>query len=129
MLAHRQTGGFSGWHTSGRVAGPKLRHSYEQAADAIFLNLWERRIVCGVTRPRGRSMIGEFNLMSKQDEYLDNAAQTLELATRASSPSERSRLLGLADKWLDLADRIKRSAPQLDEHPLVRRTFRGLPPE
>jgi hypothetical protein len=69
--------------------------------------------------------------MSKRDEYLDKAAQTLELATRASSSSERSRLLRLADKWLDLADRnqLKNSAPQVDEHPLVRRAFKGLPPK
>jgi hypothetical protein len=69
--------------------------------------------------------------MSKQDEYLDKAAQMLELATRALSSSERSRLLSLANKWLDLADRgqLKNSTSQFDEHPLVRRTFRGFSPE
>ena len=65
--------------------------------------------------------------MSKQDEYLDNAAQTLELATRISSSSERSHLLSLADKWLGLADRwrepLKASASQLKDHPLVERAF------
>jgi hypothetical protein len=74
--------------------------------------------------------VGELNLMSRQDEYLDKAAQMLELATRASSSSERSRLLSLADKWLDLADRFRQpseaAARDLNEHPLVKRAFRGL---
>jgi hypothetical protein len=74
--------------------------------------------------------VGELNPMSKQDEYLSNAAQTLELAMRAPSFSKRSYLLNLADKWLDLADRFGQqsgaSARGLNEHPLVKRAFRGL---
>ena len=73
--------------------------------------------------------VGELNPMSKQHEYLDNAAQTLELAMRASNSSERSRWLNLADKWLGLADRQQQSeasVSQLNEHPLVKRAFRGL---
>ena len=70
--------------------------------------------------------------MSKQDEYLDNAAQTLELATRTSSSSQRSHLLNLADKWLDLAERFQRSRASTDEpseDPLVRRALQGFRPE
>ena len=71
--------------------------------------------------------------MSKQNEYLDNAAQTLELALRAANSSERSHRLNLADKWLGLADRCqqrpKASARELNEHPLVKRTFVGFRPE
>jgi hypothetical protein len=71
--------------------------------------------------------------MSKQDEYLDKAAQMLQLAMRASSSSERSQWLNLADKWLDLADRLRQlseaSAREVNEHPLVRQAFRGFPPE
>jgi hypothetical protein len=74
--------------------------------------------------------VGELNPMSKKDEYLDSAAQTLELALRASSSSERSHWLNLADKWLSLADRCqqgsKPSASQLNEHPLVKRAFRDF---
>jgi hypothetical protein len=36
--------------------------------------------------------------MSKQDEYLDSAAQTVELATRTSSSGDKSHLLDLAEK-------------------------------
>jgi hypothetical protein len=76
--------------------------------------------------------VGELNPMCKQNEYLDNAAQTLELAMRASSSSERSHWLNLAGKWLGLADRWQQrseaSAGALDQHPLVERAFRGLSP-
>jgi hypothetical protein len=76
--------------------------------------------------------VGELNRMNKQDEYLNNAAQTLERALRASSSSERSHWLNLADKWLDLADRFgqpsEAAARDLNEHPLVKRAFRGLSP-
>jgi hypothetical protein len=66
--------------------------------------------------------------MSKQDEYLDSAAQLFELAARASSSNDKSHLLDLAEKWLDLADRSRNQAtPLRDEHPLVKRAFRGLP--
>jgi hypothetical protein len=75
-------------------------------------------------------LVGELNPMSKQDEYLNDAAQTLELAMRAPSFSERSRLLNLANKWLDLADRFRQQSEATtrgrNEHPLVKRAFRGL---
>ena len=75
-----------------------------------------------------RYAVGGPNPMSRQDEYLDKAAQTLELAMRTLSSSERSRLLNLADKWLGLADRWQQqsNASQLDEHPLVKRAFRDF---
>jgi hypothetical protein len=71
--------------------------------------------------------------MSKQGEYLDKAAQTLQLAMRASSSSEKSHWLNLATKWLDLADGFRHSseasAREVNEHPLVKRTFRRFLPE
>ena len=66
--------------------------------------------------------------MSKQDEYRDSAAQTFDLASRASSSDDKSHLLDLAEKWLDLADRSRQQATRaLKEHPLVKRAFQGLP--
>ena len=71
---------------------------------------------------------GGLDPMSKQDEYLHSAAQTVDLATRTSSSGDKSHLLDLAEKWLDLADRSRdQAAPSPDEHPLVKRAFRGLP--
>jgi hypothetical protein len=61
--------------------------------------------------------------MSKEDEYRRHAANTLELAQRANSPSDKARLLVMADAWLDLADRAskvaRRQVPKA-VHPLLR---------
>lgn len=61
--------------------------------------------------------------MSKTEDYLDNAAETVELANRASSSADKGRLLRLAEKWLDLAERasqlVRRSRSPVGEHPLV----------
>jgi hypothetical protein len=47
--------------------------------------------------------------MSKEDDYRKNAAEAVELANRAASTGDKSRLLALAERWLDLADRAHRS--------------------
>ena len=43
--------------------------------------------------------------MNKEDDYRRNAAETLELARRARDFRDKGRLLSLAEKWLDLAER------------------------
>lgn len=62
--------------------------------------------------------------MSRELDYRENAAETFELANRASTMPDKGRLLRLADRWLDLADRAQRLANHLDsvssEHPLIR---------
>jgi hypothetical protein len=63
--------------------------------------------------------------MMKENDCWQNAVETVELANKASSSEDKARLLALAEKWLDLADRVRWSArnrlatPQ-DLHPLVR---------
>ena len=47
--------------------------------------------------------------MTKEDDYRNNAARTIELASRAESKADKGHLLALAEKWLDLADRAHRS--------------------
>ena len=68
--------------------------------------------------------------MSKRDDYLDNAAQTLNLANHVSKVAQRFHLLDLAEKWVELADRSHRqaehSAGAREEHPLVKRAFREV---
>ena len=44
--------------------------------------------------------------MSKDDEYRDYAARTMDLAQRASSSADKGRLLMMAEAWLDLVDRV-----------------------
>jgi hypothetical protein len=70
--------------------------------------------------------------MSKEDDCRRNAAESIELAHRAATKSDKSRLLGLAEKWLDLADRAQRLARHargIREHPLVKDRFGRDPPE
>jgi hypothetical protein len=62
--------------------------------------------------------------MTKETEYRANAANSIELANRASSMRDKGRLLELAEKWLDLADRAhrltRRFKPAAWQHPLLR---------
>jgi hypothetical protein len=64
-------------------------------------------------------------LMNKEDDYRRNAADTVQLAHRASSCEDKGRLLKLAEAWLDLADRARGTAKRLRRssivHPLVRK--------
>jgi hypothetical protein len=43
----------------------------------------------------------------KENEYRRNAAETIELANRAASPADKFRLLGMAQGWLKLAERVQ----------------------
>ena len=60
----------------------------------------------------------------KEDDYRRNAAETVEMAHRASTTADKGRLMALAEAWLDLADRAHRMAgrriSKVNEHPLVR---------
>jgi hypothetical protein len=62
--------------------------------------------------------------MTLEDGYRENAARTLERAKRASSTRDKRRLLRLAEKWLDLADRAdflaRRFGPTIREHTSVK---------
>ena len=43
--------------------------------------------------------------MAREDEYRNNAAETVELAHRTVSSKDKGRLLASAEAWLDLAAR------------------------
>ncbi len=62
--------------------------------------------------------------MTKENEYRKNAAETMHLVRRVSSTEDKSRLLKLAEAWLDLADRARKIRNRLtgpsDLHPLLR---------
>ena len=67
---------------------------------------------------------------SKEEDYRRHAADTLDLAQRATSISDKARLLMMADAWLDLAERAhrlaRRQATKIRElHPLLRSNKRG----
>ena len=64
--------------------------------------------------------------MGKEADYRHNAAETVELANKASTSADKGRLLRLAQKWLDLADRANcasRPSHKFGEHPLVKTAF------
>ena len=48
--------------------------------------------------------------MSKEKEYRDFALTTLELAKRHPAGADKSRLLMLAEAWIDLAERAASKA-------------------
>jgi hypothetical protein len=70
--------------------------------------------------------------MSSESEYRHWAADCLDLGKRAAELTDRTRLLVIAEAWLELADRIgranRRPARQtidntVAEHPLVTNAF------
>jgi hypothetical protein len=72
--------------------------------------------------------------MTKEDDYRHNAVETMELASKASTLEDKARLLALAEKWLDLADRLHRTARRKisalrDVPPLIRRKRPDQQPE
>jgi hypothetical protein len=75
--------------------------------------------------PYEQQRVGELNPMTREDDYRQNAADTMQLAQRASSSSDKGRLLKLAEAWLDLADRAHGAAQNLRRpmvlHPLIRK--------
>jgi hypothetical protein len=46
--------------------------------------------------------------VAKEDDYRRYAAETVDLASRANSTSDKGRLLAMAEACLDLADRAHR---------------------
>jgi hypothetical protein len=68
--------------------------------------------------------------MSKEYDYRRNAAETLELARRARDFRDKGRLLSLAEKWLDLAERSRAARNRIGRlrlvHPLVREKIPDL---
>jgi len=63
--------------------------------------------------------------MTKENDYRNNAAETIELASRAASSADKGHLLALAEKWLDPADPAHRART----HPLVEAKRGGEQPQ
>jgi hypothetical protein len=51
--------------------------------------------------------------MNKAQAYRKNAADLMRLAQRASTTENKSRLMRIAEAWLDLADTILKSARRI----------------
>lgn len=78
----------------------------------------------GKRGPKAKHGIGELNPMSRESEYRKNAGEAVDLARRASTTADKSRLLQIAGNWLDLAHaqvaRAARPRCKTWEHPLLR---------
>lgn len=70
--------------------------------------------------------------MNLEQEYRKNAADSLGLASKQANSVDKSRMLAMAEAWLNLADRIagrfkKRQA--IMEDPMVERVLGREPPD
>lgn len=61
--------------------------------------------------------------MNREEDYRRSAAESVGLAHRAAATEDKSRLLAMAEAWLDLADRAHRMTMRpvrtVREHPLL----------
>jgi hypothetical protein len=85
------------------------------------------------TRPPFRlySLVKQLARITKEDDYLDNAAETMRLAQHAPSFSDKTRLVKLAEGWVELADKahedtLRPRRPTI-LHPLVQEKLGDLP--
>jgi hypothetical protein len=85
------------------------------------------------TRPPFRlySLVEQLKRMTKENDYLDNAAETMRLAQHASSSLDKTRLVKLAEGWVDLAEKAhedtRRPRRPTILHPLVQKKMGVLP--
>jgi hypothetical protein len=77
------------------------------------------------------SLVEQLMRMTKEYDYLDNAAATMRLAQHATSSSDKTRLVSLAEGWVELADKAhedsRRPRRPTILHPLVEKKLGGLP--
>jgi hypothetical protein len=66
--------------------------------------------------------------MRKSNEYRAFAVHCLTFAKNSPNTADKTRLLTMAEAWLDLADRrtrvVKRPSAPIADHPLVLKTLR-----
>jgi hypothetical protein len=60
--------------------------------------------------------------MTRQEEYVENAVESLELAERLASSSDRRRMLKLAEAWVELANGThdRGPPPHMHDHALAK---------
>jgi hypothetical protein len=59
-----------------------------------------------------------------QEDYVQNAADSMHLAHRAGSSADKGRLLKLAEAWLDLAERARQGGRNLRRPTILIRSSR-----
>jgi hypothetical protein len=76
------------------------------------------------------SLVKQLGRITKEDDYLDNAADAVRLAQHTSILPDKARLLELGEAWVSLAEKAhetaRRQQPPATLHPLVRKKL-GTP--
>jgi hypothetical protein len=76
-------------------------------------------------------LVERLTRLTKEDDYLQNAAESVRLAQHASYPSDKTRLVKLAEGWVSLADKAHEDAQRPRRptilHPLVQKKMGVLP--
>jgi hypothetical protein len=69
--------------------------------------------------------------VTKEHDYREKAAEALRLAQRTSSSSEKSRLVALAERWIELAGKAHEDTERPKRptilHPLVQKKLGDTP--
>jgi hypothetical protein len=80
---------------------------------------------------RLHSLVAQLKRMTKEGDYLHNAVEMMRLAEQAESPTEKARLVTLAEGWIELAERAhednERPRRPTLLHPLVEEKMGKLP--
>ena len=76
-------------------------------------------------------LVEQLKHVTKEDDYLYNAKDAVRLAQHAPSLSEKTRLIKLAEGWVELADKAhedtRRPRRPTILHPLVQKKLGDLP--
>jgi hypothetical protein len=115
-------------------------HSVIMDGDKTIGPLARRRIgealrrMCGIPRKlpfRLYDLVAQLRRATKEDDYRYNAAELMRLAERAQSPAEKTRLVTLAEGWVELAGKAhednRRTRQPTILHPLVERKMGKFP--
>jgi hypothetical protein len=92
------------------------------------------RRMCGIPRKlpsRLYDLVAQLRRATKGGDYRHNAVELMRLAERAHSPAEKTRLVTLAEGWVELAEKAhednRRTQQPTILHPLVARKLGKLP--
>ena len=92
------------------------------------------RRICGIPRKlpsRLHDLVAQLRRATKEDDYRYNAGELMRLAERAQSPAEKTRLVTLAEGWVELAEKASKDNCSTRKptilHPLVEKKMGRLP--
>jgi hypothetical protein len=110
----------AGWHTTAGL----IRCPFVSAVAGLLL------LLSWLQNRRLQRLVEQLTHLTKEADYLENAAKSMHLAQHASSSSDKTRLVKLAEGWVYLADKAhedtRRPRRPTILHPLVQKKM-GVP--